>query len=378
MNILMLNYEYPPLGGGGGVATQTLVQALAQRGVKVTVVTSGEGPSVQTEHPHPNLEIIRLPVTGRTQRPVASLQSLFSYIRHVKRWGKSISTPHFDLVHSQFAVPTGLAGRYLARRWGLPHAVTVHGFDIYDPTRKISAHCFPPVHRTVQLVLNSAAAITTQSQDIAERTRRGYHLKKELQIIPLGIPWVARPTPTPQSNNLFELIGVGRLVARKGFETAIQAMPLLPKQVRLTVIGDGPEKKPLQNLAKELGVEHRVSLLGAVFDQEKWRALASAQVYVLPSLHEGFSLATVEAMMMGLPVVASNVGGQIDYLKPQHNALLIPPQNPQALADAVSQLMSQPELRQRMSQENLTLAQQFTDRAMAEDYQHLYESLLSK
>lgn len=378
MRLLMLNYEYPPLGGGGGVATQTLVQVLAVRGVQVTVVTSGQGVIIETEHPHPNLQIIRLPVTGRKVRPVASLKSLLSYIRQVKRWGKSISTPQFDLIHSQFAVPTGIAGRWLARRWQLPHVVTVHGFDIYDPTRWLSADRCPPVHWVVQQVLNSAVRVTTQSQDIAQRLSQGYRLKSPSVIIPLGIPWVPMPgLPIPETA-LFRLLGVGRLVVRKGFDTAIRALPLLPPSVHLTLVGDGPEKTSLLELAQQLGVSSRLQLPGAVFDQEKWKLLAGAQVYVLPSLHEGFSLATVEAMMMGLPVVASNVGGQIDYLKEKSNALLIPPQNPAALAEAVTQLMSNPDLRQHMSQANLELSKQFTDQTMAEKYQHLYENLLHK
>lgn len=378
MHVLMLNYEYPPLGGGGGVATQTLIEALSRKNVKVTLVTSSHTTEQIEEHPNDYLTIIRLPIHGREVRPVASFSSLISYIRATIAWGAKQTNPSFTLVHSQFAVPTGIAGQHLAQTWNLPHIVTVHGFDIHDPTRIISADRFPPVHWVVQRVLASANAVTTQSRDIARRTRQGYTLKRDLSIIPLGIPKVNIPLgPKPDNHpEGFVLVGVGRLVARKGFDVAIQALALLPDEVKLVIIGDGPEKIDLQGVAERAGVSSRVHFLGPAFDQEKWNILAHSQAYVLPSLHEGFSLSTVEAMMMGLPVVASNVGGQTDYLQPKENALLIPPQSPEALAEAVTQLMNNPSLCLHMKQKNIQLANQLTDEKMAEKYINLYAHLL--
>lgn len=378
MHILMLNYEYPPLGGGGGVATQTLVHSLTATGTQVTLVTSSHTTERIEEHPNKKLTVIRLPIHGRTVRPVASLSSLLSYIRATIRWGQNQQHPPFSLIHSQFAVPTGIAGQHLAQIWKLPHVVTVHGFDIHDPTRAISADRFPPVHWVVQRVLSSAQAITTQSRDIARRTRQGYTLKRDLSIIPLGIPQVGiphdpRPAHLPDG---FILVGVGRLVARKGFDVAIKALTLLPEEVKLVIIGDGPRQIDLQQLAESVGVSSRVKFLGPVFDQEKWNVLAHSQAYLLPSLHEGFSLSTVEAMMMGLPVVASNVGGQTDYLQPGLNALLIPPADPQAVADAVLHLVENPALCSSMKENNIRLANQLTDEKMAERYIDVYAHLL--
>lgn len=378
MHVLMLNYEYPPLGGGGGVATQTLIEALSRKNVKVTLVTSSHTTEQIEEQPNEHLTIIRLPISGREVRPVASFSSLISYIRATIAWGAKQANPPFTHIHSQFAVPTGIAGQHLAQTWNLPHLVTVHGFDIHDPTRIISADRFPPVHWVVQRVLASADAVTTQSRDIARRTRQGYTLKRDLSIIPLGIPKVNIPLG-PKPDNLpdgFVLVGVGRLVARKGFDVAIQALTLLPEEVKLVIIGDGPEKIDLQQLAERLGVSSRVHFTGPAFDQEKWNILAHSQAYVLPSLHEGFSLSTVEAMMMGLPVIASNVGGQTDYLQQNENALLVPPQQPEALAEAVTQLLDDPALCSRMKQKNIQLANQLTDEKMAERYLDLYAHLL--
>lgn len=378
MHVLMLNYEYPPLGGGGGVATQTLIEGLAAKGVTVTLVTSSPTTQYVEERPSAKLTIIRLPVQGRHAKPVASFSSLISYIQATIAWAGKQKNPPYTLVHSQFAVPTGVAGQHISSIWNIPHIVTVHGFDIHDPTRLISADRFPPVHWVVQRVLSSAQAITTQSRDIANRTRQGYKLTRDLSIIPLGIPKVAIPTgPKPERMpNGFVLVGVGRLVPRKGFDVSIRALSLLPEQVQLVLIGDGPELERLKTLAEELGVTSRVHFFGPAFDQEKWKILAHAQAYVLPSLHEGFSLSTVEAMMMGLPVIASNVGGQTDYLQAGRHALLVPPSNPEALANATLQLLSNPGLCAQMKLQNIQLANQLTDERMAQHYVDLYAHIL--
>lgn len=378
MHVLMLNYEYPPLGGGGGVATHTLINGLAAKGVQVTLVTSSPTAKHIEERPNTGVTIIRLPIHGRQARPVASFRSLISYIHSTIAWARTQTHLPYNLVHSQFAVPTGVAGQHISSVWNIPHIVTVHGFDIHDPTRLISADRFPPVHWVVQRVLSSAQAITTQSHDIARRTRQGYKLKHALSIIPLGIPKVAIPTgPKPERlPSGFVLVGVGRLVPRKGFDLSIRALRLLPEKVQLVLIGDGPELKRLKILAEELGVASRVHFFGPVFDQEKWQVLAHAQAYVLPSLHEGFSLSTVEAMMMGLPVIASNVGGQTDYLQAGRHALLVPPNDPEALAKATLQLLSNPELCARMKLQNIQLANQLTEERMAKQYLDLYAHIL--
>lgn len=375
--ILMLNYEYPPLGGGGGVATQFLVEALAHQGVPVTLVTSSPDRERHVEDTD-NLRIIRLPVAGRRTKPVASLRSLFSYIRAVKAWALTVSGTDFFLIHSQFAVPTGIAGRRLAQRWSIPHIVTLHGFDIHDPTRRISADRFAPVHWVVQHVLDSANVITTQSEDIARRAREDYKLKTAVHIIPLGIPLMERPFPAARPASIphgFLLVAVGRLVRRKGFDVAIQALSLTPKDTHLAIIGSGPELKRLKNLTWSHGVRERVHFLGPLFEEGKWHSLASADAYILPSLHEGFSLSTLEAMMMALPVIATNVGGQLDFLTDKH-AILVPPANHQALAEAIQQLYADAQKRFTMARNNLEKAHSMTNDRMAEQYTELYAPYL--
>lgn len=132
MDILICNYEYPPLGGGGGVVTAQLVDQLAKRH-NVTVLTS-QAFDLPKESIEGGARIVRVPVLGRTKKAAGSLPSLLSYVPMAIRRGRAlIRENRFDVINTHFAVPTGPAGDALARYGDIPNILSVHGGDLYDP-----------------------------------------------------------------------------------------------------------------------------------------------------------------------------------------------------------------------------------------------------
>ncbi|OLB15188.1 MAG: hypothetical protein AUH07_03240 [Gemmatimonadetes bacterium 13_2_20CM_70_9] len=141
---------------------------------------------------------------------------------------------------------------------------------------------------------------------------------------------------------------------QKGLDYLVKALAQLPPQrrVRLVVVGeDWGGVADLRSLARTLGIEDRILFKGLLARDEVLRAYASADVFVLPSLFEPFGIVLLEAMAAGLPVVASRVGGIVDVVEDGKTGLLVPPRNPQAIADAIERLLSNPTLRQRMGAE---------------------------
>jgi glycosyltransferase involved in cell wall biosynthesis len=138
------------------------------------------------------------------------------------------------------------------------------------------------------------------------------------------------------------VLSVSRLTTQKGIDTAVNALPLLPDDTVLVVLGEGPERANLTELAAELGVESRLFLPGRVPDVASW--LRRASVYAQPARWEGFGLAVLEAMVCGLPVVATNVSSLPELVADGDSGVLVPPDDPAALARGVKRALAEPSL----------------------------------
>jgi glycosyltransferase involved in cell wall biosynthesis len=138
------------------------------------------------------------------------------------------------------------------------------------------------------------------------------------------------------------LVAVSRLTEQKGLDVALRALPRLPEDTVLVVLGEGPERGALEALARELGVEGRVFLLGRMPDVAAW--LQRATVFVHPARWEGFGLAVLEAMLAGLPVVASRVSSLPELVVDGETGVLVQPDDPSALALGIAQALEQREL----------------------------------
>jgi glycosyltransferase involved in cell wall biosynthesis len=154
-------------------------------------------------------------------------------------------------------------------------------------------------------------------------------------------PWGANP-PDDVPDGVRVALAVSRLTAQKGVDVAIRALPSLPGDIVLVVLGEGPERESLEQLARELGIERRVFLLGRVPDVAAW--LRRADVFVHPARWEGFGLAVLEAMLAGLPVVATNVSSLPELVVDRKTGVLVVPDDPVALAAAIPSALEEPGL----------------------------------
>jgi glycosyltransferase involved in cell wall biosynthesis len=154
-------------------------------------------------------------------------------------------------------------------------------------------------------------------------------------------PWGENP-PDDVPHGARVLLSTSRLVPQKGVDEAVRALPRLPADTVLVVLGEGPERPALERLAHDLGVSSRVFLLGRVPDVSAW--LRRATVYVHPARWEGFGLGVLEAMHAGLPVVATNVSSLPELVVDGETGLLVPSDDATALAEAVIAALARPEL----------------------------------
>ncbi len=143
MRILVINYEYPPIGGGGGFVTRDIVEHMVTKGAKVTVLTSGYKGLNKRENIN-GVDVIRVPVLLRNKREVASLMSMVSYIpSSIIKALFSGARGTYDIINTHFAVPSGPAGQILARAFRIPNVLSIHGGDIFNPDYYCSPHRTP-------------------------------------------------------------------------------------------------------------------------------------------------------------------------------------------------------------------------------------------
>jgi glycosyltransferase involved in cell wall biosynthesis len=374
MRILLVNYEYPPLGGGGGVLTRTLAAELARRH-SVTVLTS-RASGLPEESFDDGVHVVRVGVVGRRELARASMASLLSFVPAALRAGaRLIGGATFDVVNSIFAVPSGSAGGPLARRAAAPHVLTLIGGDIFDPSRRISADRFPPLRATVGRVVRAAGAVTAISRDVARRAA-DMTGRRDIIVVPCAVEPPKLPRPDRESLGWSRgdvvVLTIARLVDRKGLDTLIGAVGRAGPPLRLEVVGDGPNRARLEALASSVA-PGRVSFSGTLDAGGKALRLASADAFALVSLHEGFGLVYLEAMHAGLPVVAGTAGGQIDFLDDGANALLVPPGDVAALSTALRRIAADPGMRRSLAGEARRTVAAYTPERMAAQYTDVYE-----
>jgi glycosyltransferase involved in cell wall biosynthesis len=367
LHVLILCYEYPPIGGGGGVGASQYAEAWAAAGHAVTVLTSGSR-DLPVEETTGRLRVVRLRVFGRRERATATTQSMLAYLIAGAAWllRHRAELGDVDVANTHFSIPTGPLGSVACRLLGIPNVLTIIGGDIFDPSKKSSPHRHRWSRIVNRRIIGSADAVIAISSDTRERAQRYYGIRRPIRVIPYGFspPDENRgassteemrddgrsDTGKPADTDTFHLIAVGRLVRRKGFQHLLAALARLPPQVRLEVIGDGPRARPLRDLASELGVADRVTWPGFLGRSEILERMKRADVYVLSSLHEGLGIVVQEAMFAGLPIVATDNGGQMDLVTDGENGLLVPVGDAEAIADAVLKLMADAGLRGAMSQ----------------------------
>ncbi len=172
---------------------------------------------------------------------------------------------------------------------------------------------------------------------------------------------------------------VGRLRPEKGHAVALEAFSILRGQgvtFRAVFIGEGAERSRIEEVIAENGLGDVVQVPGAT--QAIATVLAMVDVLVVPSLAESFGIAAIEGLAAGLPVVASNVGGLLDIIRPEENGLLVPPSDPGALAEAIGRLLDEPETAAALGRRGLKdFERRFTSAAMARGYLEVYQKVIA-
>lgn len=382
MRILFCNYEYPPLGGGGGVVMAALARQLARRH-EVTVLTS-RAADLKAEDDDGGVRVVRVPVFFRRQLAVANFPSMLAYLPSGFLRGLTLGRGGFDVINTHFVVPTGPLGHALSRLYRVPNVLSVHGGDLFDPSKRSSPHLHAPMRAAVRSLLESADDVVGQSRDTVRHVSDIYGVRRRVGLIPLGID---RPPPVQSAarakfgipEDAFVMITIGRVVARKA---TTQLVDVLAKSglrdAHLLVVGDGPDIGAVEQRAVELGVRDRLHLLGQVSDEDKYAALTIANIFVSASQHEGFGLVFLEAMAFGLPVICYDRGGQTDFLATGETGHVVKLNDMEGFTRALLDLHANPSALAACGQRNQRLVENYFIDTCAARYEAVFEAAIDQ
>lgn len=387
MRILFCNYEYPPLGGGGGVVMAALARQLARRH-EVTVLSSRAGELATEEDDH-GVRVLRVPVFFRRHLAVANFPSMLAYLptgflRGIKLRDARSGEPAFDVINTHFVVPTGPLGHALARWHRVPNILSIHGGDLFDPSKRSSPHRHASLRAAIRHMLIAADAVVGQSRDTVRHVRDLYGVRRHVGLIPLGIE---RPVPPDMASRErfglpslgFVIVTVGRLVARKATPQLIDILADSGiADAHLLIVGDGPDTGALRQRAVQRGVQDRVHLLGQVSESDKYAALMVADVFASTSQHEGFGLVFLEAMAFGLPVICYDRGGQTDFLVSGRSGQVVKLNDTGAFARALVELRANHDARQACARHNRRRVESFFIDTCAAHYENVFAAALEK
>jgi glycosyltransferase involved in cell wall biosynthesis len=380
VRILFCNYEYPPLGGGGGVVMAALARQLARRHT-VTVLTS-RALGLPAAGLDGNARVIRVPVFFRRELAVADLPSMLAYLPMGALRALTLRrSGAFDVINTHFAVPTGPLGQMLSGLYGVPNVLSLHGGDLFDPSKRTSPHRHAWLRAPIARLLRRADALVGQSRNTLQHAQDIYGVRRNAHLIPLGID---RPPAVPRADragfglpdDALVLVTVGRIVPRKATVRLVQALRASGlANAHLLIVGDGPDAAAVRGAAAGAGLADRVHLLGQVPEERKYQALSVADIFVSTSQHEGFGLVFLEAMAFGLPIICFDHGGQTDFLVDGETGRLVPLNDLDRFAQSIVELQHA-QVRREMAAKNRRLVEDYFIDKCADRYESVFEEVV--
>ncbi len=365
MRILVLIYEFPPVGGGGGRVAEDICRGLVKRGHQIFVLTS-HIKGVPRRENRDGMEILRVPVGRRTPFK-ARFVDMLGYVlagfipglRLTQQWKP-------DVMHVHFAVPSGALARPLSWITGVPYLLTAHLGDVPGGVPDKTERWFRWVFPMTPPIWKSAEKVCAVSEFTRQLARESYAV--DAQVIPNGVDLEVLDPGEITVGQPPRIIFAGRFVSQKNPLQIVRTLGELDDLPwDCVMVGDGPLRPAVEDEIDRLGLRDRFTLTGWVTPDDVIEWFGKSDILFMPSLAEGLPVVGVQALAMCLAIVASRVGGFVDLVETDQNGYLLDHQSEFMGAEALRKLISSPERLEGFRKSSRRLASRF-------DVQHIVRS----
>jgi len=370
----MLNYEYPPIGGGASRATFHLLKEFSHlKGITVDLITSSISNRFEIEEIGDNILIHKIPVNKGeryywTQREILTYScKSVNYIRKLKKNQK------YDLCHAFFGVPCGMMA-YLFRK-EMPYIVSLRGSDVPRFNMRFSLQ-YIFLKPFIKKVWSEAKSVVANSQGLRKLALKT-NPNQKIEVIYNGVDTQKFRLAPKKNKDKIKILSVARLIERKGLDYLIEAIPSIienQNNVEILIVGEGNLHRELQRKCSKLNIQKYVKFLGGVNNDDLPPIYSDSDIFVLPSLNEGMSLTILEAMASGLPIITTDTGGSKELI--DKNGIIVPMMDSKGISDATMRLILNETLRYEMSKKSRRKAEKMSWGKVAKDYFGLYSKIL--
>lgn len=344
MRILLINYEYPPIGGGGGNATFYIAREMAKRGFEPFVLTS-HFKGLKNYEEKDGVKIIRTPVIRRKIHQSNPFEMATFIISGIL---KSISIKKLNpsLSIAFFSIPSGPIAYFLKKIFSISYVIYLRGGDTPGFLGKELSFYHRATFPIQKTIMKNASLIMAVSENLKKLALK-YLGEFDIKIVPNGIDLDVFYPKDEIAEEPIKFLFVGRLTNQKGLLFLISALTQLTKNAnkfQMIITGDGPLKVEIQRIIEECGLNNFIQLTGWIAKEKMPDLYRKCDVLVFPSIEEGTPNVLLEALASGLPCIATSIPGCLEFIKDGYNGFLVEPKNSEQLASAMKRTIENPEL----------------------------------
>jgi teichuronic acid biosynthesis glycosyltransferase TuaC len=352
LHVLTLTPFYPRLGDeANGCFIAEPLPWNEKRGISQSVLAvrpfyRGGGKALGSFHPARWKTFFSLP--SGIGLPSAGAFLFASILPEVRRLHASHPV---HVIHAHGALPCGHAATLIGREMGIPFVVTVHGLDAYS-TKQVSGLPGRWCERVSRMVYRSAQTVICVSEKVREQVLAGAKARVETEVVYNGVD-AELFSPSRESADYQTILSVGTLIPSKGYDVLLRAFAQVDSEfpaAALKIIGEGAERQHLAQLSSELNIADKVTFVGRQTRRQIADAMKQCALFALPSRYEGLGCVYLEAMATGKPAIGCSDQGIDEIIHNGFNGLLVAPDDLTGLANALRQLLQNPQLRASLGQ----------------------------